>query len=94
METESKQEYEAFTQKVLNQWAEKIDELGVKGQAKTEPGKLKQLDFLRKKRQEAKARFEDLTQSTEQDWKSHAEELNQLFSDMEAAFEQAESAIK
>lgn len=94
METESKQEYEAFTQKVLNQWAEKIDELGVKGQAKTEPGKLKELDFLRKKRQEAKARFEDLTRSTEQDWKSHAEELQKLFDDMQAAFEQAESAIK
>ena len=91
---ESKQEYEAFTRKALDQWAEKIDDLGVRGRAKSKPGKLKKLDFLRKKRQEAQARFENLTQSTEKDWKSGAQELDNLLSDMEAAFEQAETAVK
>jgi|GEM_PF-4636052 hypothetical protein len=91
---ETKQDYEAFTRKVLDEWAQKIDDLGVRGQREPEPGKLKQLDFLRKKRQEAQARFESLSKAGEEEWKSHAEELQKLFDDMQAAFEQSETAVK
>jgi hypothetical protein len=91
----TREEYEGFTDSVLNQWAKKIDDLETRARAKRggELGQLKEFDFLKKKSQEAKLRFDELKASS-QDWQNLVQGVDASLAELEAAFEKADSAVR
>ena len=90
----SQKQYEEFIEKTLEQWREKIDDLQIKDQdEKGHIGRLQDLDALKEVSSEARKKYDELKASQE-NWQTVSQDLDKVLSDLKAAFERAESAIK
>jgi|GEM_PF-2523781 len=91
-----KESYEKFMESVLRQWGTKIDDLEariVKPEREKEVGRLKELDVVRAKRQEAQIRFEKLKASSA-DWQNLSQGIDVAVDELRVAFERADSVVK
>jgi len=92
----TKEEYQKFVQKVLDEWGTKLDAVDqkvVKPSVEHEAGHFKELNELRTRRQEIVMKLDELKAST-QDWEKSSKELDASLEELKLAFERAESAIK
>jgi DNA repair exonuclease SbcCD ATPase subunit len=92
---DTKEEYQEFLNKVVEEWRGKIDDLeaSVKPERKTEVGLHEQVDFLRRKQQQAQQHLDEL-RSTSEDWQNLKKRADETLDELRHAFERAKEAVR